>query len=43
MSGHPSIVTASERAHDQEAVKRLWDISERLTGLTYDFARRPAS
>ena len=35
--GHPVLVQATRRAHDAEEARRLWDISERLTGVTYDF------
>ena len=37
MRGHPVLVEATERARDEEAARRLWDVSERLTGVTYDF------
>ena len=37
MRGHPVLVQATERAHDEEAARHLWDISERLTGVRYDF------
>jgi NAD(P)-dependent dehydrogenase (short-subunit alcohol dehydrogenase family) len=40
MRGHPTLVQASRPAHDEEAARRLWDISEQLTGVRYDF-RRP--
>lgn len=36
--GHPRRVGASRRAHDVEAARRLWSMSEDLTGVTYDFA-----
>ncbi len=39
--GYPVLVQATERAYDAEDARRLWDISERLTGVTYDF-RPPA-
>lgn len=35
--GYPRIVTASGRAYDPEAWRRLWELSERLTGVTYEF------
>ena len=35
--GHPVIVQATRRAYDAEEARRLWDISQRLTGVTYDF------
>ncbi len=40
--GYPRIVTASGRAYDHEAWRRLWELSERLTGVTYDFGVRAA-
>jgi NAD(P)-dependent dehydrogenase (short-subunit alcohol dehydrogenase family) len=36
--GHPVLVQATKLANDEEAARRLWDISERLTGVTYDFS-----
>jgi NAD(P)-dependent dehydrogenase (short-subunit alcohol dehydrogenase family) len=35
--GHPVLVQATKRAHDEEDARRLWDISEQLTGVRYDF------
>lgn len=40
--GHPRIVTAASRAYDEEACRRLWQISEQLTGVSYDFTAAPA-
>jgi NAD(P)-dependent dehydrogenase (short-subunit alcohol dehydrogenase family) len=37
MRGHPHIVTASGRAYDNEAAARLWEISDQLTGVHYEF------
>ena len=37
MRGHPILVRATKRANDATAARRLWEISERLTGITYDF------
>ncbi len=42
MRGHPVIVRATKRANDENAARRLWEISERLTGVTYDF-KAPSS
>ncbi|HET6311595.1 MAG TPA: oxidoreductase [Candidatus Nitrosotalea sp.] len=39
--GHPVLVQATARAHDQEDARRLWEASEKLTGVKYDF-RAPA-
>ncbi len=35
--GHPKIVTAAGKAYDQEAWRRLWEASEQLTGVSYEF------
>lgn len=35
--GHPHIVTAAGRAYDEEAWGRLWDVSEQLTGVKFEF------
>jgi NAD(P)-dependent dehydrogenase (short-subunit alcohol dehydrogenase family) len=36
--GHPKVVTAAGRAYDGEAWRRLWEISEELTGVRYAFS-----
>ncbi len=36
--GHPRVVTGAGRAYDEDAARRLWEASERLTGVTYEFA-----
>jgi len=33
--GSPKIVSASKTAHDPEAARRLWEVSEQLTGVSY--------
>jgi NAD(P)-dependent dehydrogenase (short-subunit alcohol dehydrogenase family) len=33
--GYPKVVTSSRRSHDVEARKRLWTVSEELTGVVY--------
>jgi NAD(P)-dependent dehydrogenase (short-subunit alcohol dehydrogenase family) len=35
--GHPHIVTAAGRAYDEDAWRRLWDVSEQLTGVKFEF------
>jgi len=35
--GDPQLVSMSERAQDPETARRLWDVSEALTGVTYAF------
>jgi NAD(P)-dependent dehydrogenase (short-subunit alcohol dehydrogenase family) len=36
--GYPLVVTAAGKAYDEVAWRRLWDISEELTGVHYEFA-----
>jgi NAD(P)-dependent dehydrogenase (short-subunit alcohol dehydrogenase family) len=38
--GHPKVVTAAGHAYDEEAWRRLWEVSEQLTGVRYEFASR---
>ncbi|GAB2976254.1 oxidoreductase [Amycolatopsis acidiphila] len=38
-TGHPVRVEPDARAHDTDAQERLWQASERLTGVTYQFTR----
>jgi hypothetical protein len=35
--GHPTRVGASAAARDDEAARRLWQLSEELTGVEYAF------
>jgi NAD(P)-dependent dehydrogenase (short-subunit alcohol dehydrogenase family) len=35
--GHPTIVTGAGRAYDEDAAARLWEVSEGLTGVRYQF------
>ena len=37
MGGHPVEVKPNELARDREIAKRLWEASEKLTGLKFDF------
>jgi NAD(P)-dependent dehydrogenase (short-subunit alcohol dehydrogenase family) len=39
-AGHPVRVQSSARAHDTEAGRRLWEVSEHLTGVHYEFPGR---
>ena len=41
--GHPRIVGASGAARDAETGRRLWDASEELTGVRYEFGVAAAS
>jgi NAD(P)-dependent dehydrogenase (short-subunit alcohol dehydrogenase family) len=33
--GHPELVTSTEQSHDVELARRLWTVSEELTGVTF--------
>ncbi|MBV8219113.1 MAG: SDR family oxidoreductase [Solirubrobacterales bacterium] len=35
--GSPMVVTAAGKAYDEEAWRRLWEVSEELTGVHYEF------
>jgi NAD(P)-dependent dehydrogenase (short-subunit alcohol dehydrogenase family) len=35
--GYPHLVTAAGKAYDQENWRRLWEVSEQLTGVRYTF------
>jgi NAD(P)-dependent dehydrogenase (short-subunit alcohol dehydrogenase family) len=37
--GYPKLVTAAEKAYDEQAWRRLWEVSEELTGVHYSFDR----
>jgi NAD(P)-dependent dehydrogenase (short-subunit alcohol dehydrogenase family) len=41
--GYPRVVTAAGKAYDEDAWRRLWEISEELTGVRYEFAAAPAA
>jgi NAD(P)-dependent dehydrogenase (short-subunit alcohol dehydrogenase family) len=36
--GHPKVVGSSSAARDPETARRLWEVSEDLTGVRYEFA-----
>ena len=36
--GHPQVVAPNGRARDEATAKRLWEVSETLTGVTFDFS-----
>jgi len=40
--GHPRLVGTTSAARDAEAARRLWQISEDLTGVQYGLAPAPA-
>jgi NAD(P)-dependent dehydrogenase (short-subunit alcohol dehydrogenase family) len=37
MRGYPVLVKATARAYDEDAALNLWDVSERLTSVRFDF------
>jgi NAD(P)-dependent dehydrogenase (short-subunit alcohol dehydrogenase family) len=41
--GHPKLVDMSGAAKEAEAARRLWEISEELTGVRYDFGKSARS
>jgi NAD(P)-dependent dehydrogenase (short-subunit alcohol dehydrogenase family) len=41
--GYPKVVTASRKAYDEQAWRRLWDVSETLTGVHYEFDAKGAA
>lgn len=39
--GYPKVVASSEKSHDLALQRRLWTVSEELTGVTFDLPARP--
>jgi hypothetical protein len=37
MRGNPVLVESSKKSHDADRQRRLWTVSEELTGVTYPF------
>jgi hypothetical protein len=35
MRGHPKVVSSSAKSHEVEGQRRLWAVSEELTGVVY--------
>ncbi len=35
MVGHPKLVESSKQSHDEELQRRLWTVSEELTGVSF--------
>jgi NAD(P)-dependent dehydrogenase (short-subunit alcohol dehydrogenase family) len=35
MRGYPKVVASNDRSHDTDVARRLWTVSEELTGVTY--------
>lgn len=36
MRGYPKVVTSNRESHNEDVAKRLWDVSENLTGVHYE-------
>jgi hypothetical protein len=43
MRGSPTVVKPASHARDTKTAARLWDVSEDLTGVTYEFATAAAA
>jgi NAD(P)-dependent dehydrogenase (short-subunit alcohol dehydrogenase family) len=43
MRGNPTLVAPTSAARDPETARRLWEVSEQLTGVTFDLAAVPAA
>jgi NAD(P)-dependent dehydrogenase (short-subunit alcohol dehydrogenase family) len=43
MRGHPTLVTPTRAAQDPETARRLWEVSEQLTGVSFSFVPVPAA
>src|SRR5947209_13079650 len=41
--GHPKVVSAAGKAYDEDAQRRLWEMSQELTGVTFAFAATTAA
>lgn len=37
LRGNPELVKSSEQSYDQALAKKLWEVSEKITGFTYNF------
>ncbi|RAJ77594.1 NAD(P)-dependent dehydrogenase (short-subunit alcohol dehydrogenase family) [Chitinophaga dinghuensis] len=38
MRGYPELVRSSDKSYDRDLARRLWEVSEELTGVTYNFS-----
>lgn len=38
LRGYPKVIKSHEKSYDKETAQRLWEISEELTGVTFDFS-----
>jgi NAD(P)-dependent dehydrogenase (short-subunit alcohol dehydrogenase family) len=43
MRGHPTLVSPSRAATDERTARGLWELSERLTGVTYAFPSKASA
>ena len=41
--GHPTVVKARAQAYDADVARRLWEVSEELTGVHYEFRQQAAA
>lgn len=41
--GYPKVVRAASKAYDEQAWRGLWEVSERLTGVHYEFPKAPSA
>jgi NAD(P)-dependent dehydrogenase (short-subunit alcohol dehydrogenase family) len=41
--GHPTLVSASDAARDEDVARGLWELSERLTGVKFEIPSRAAA
>jgi hypothetical protein len=37
MKGYPELVKSSDKSYDKDLAKKLWEVSEKLTNLKYEF------
>jgi len=37
LRGYPELVTSSDKSYDKQIAKRLWEVSEKLTNINYNF------
>jgi hypothetical protein len=37
MKGYPELVKSSDKSYDKDLAKKLWEVSEKLTGHKYEF------
>jgi NAD(P)-dependent dehydrogenase (short-subunit alcohol dehydrogenase family) len=40
--GYPKVVIGASRAYDEQDQRRLWEVSEQLTGVHYEFPKAPS-